>query len=190
MMSNRVLRSLKKNGKTQIKTENTTIPNVEKSNIASPKVAKSSKFKVKIAEKLVFNCLKCRKTFDSQIKLAIHMKKNHNRYIFKCKICERSYKTQDGLDFHNDLQHPKVSKPKVVLGSGTRKTKKDIQTLPEIRQSKPKNSISTPIKTEKSIVMGSRTRKPSSKTQFTKPDNQKSAQMKFRGKNSPQKSVE
>ena len=63
-----------------------------------------------------------------------------------------------------------------MLGSGTRKTKKDIQTLPEIRQSKPKNSISTPIKTEKSIVMGSRTRKPSSKTQFTKPDNQKSAQ--------------
>ena len=171
------LEKLKNHGKTQIKTENTTIPNVEKSNIATPKVAESSKFKVKIAKKLMFNCLKCRKTFDSQIKIAIHMKKYHNRYIFKCKICDRSYKTQDGLDFHNDLQHPKVSKPKVVLGSGTRKTKKDIQTLPEIRQSKPKNSISTPIKTEKSIlVMGSGTRKPSSKTLFTKPDNPISTQ--------------
>ena len=106
------LEKLKNHGKTQIKTENTTIPNVEKSNIATPKVAESSKFKVKIAKKLMFNCLKCRKTFDSQIKIAIHMKKIIIDIFSNVKYVTEVIKPKMVLIFIMIYSPPKFPSPK------------------------------------------------------------------------------
>ena len=47
-----------------------------------------------------------KKKFDSQVKLSIHKKRNHQEHNFKCGKCDKSYKSQSGLEFHEKLQHP------------------------------------------------------------------------------------
>ena len=69
----------------------------------------SIKLKIKIPKQEpsdLFNCHKCNENFDSQIKLSMHKKRDHQQHNFKCGKCDRSYKSQSGLEFHEELQHP------------------------------------------------------------------------------------